>query len=100
MKRILAVATIIAAGALFPSLAKGEDCKPACSSGSSCCVMQYSNGTYGKPYCKTGSCYTTSNVSPLKISREIDASAIKDTMAVKPANQLPADQKDKRTSKP
>jgi hypothetical protein len=52
---------------------KSVDCNPACGQGQSCCVMQYSNGTYSAPYCKTGSCYTTANKTPLKDAKEVDA---------------------------
>jgi hypothetical protein len=78
MKKNLAYVYVIALGMLFPTVAMSADCHPACGSGQSCCVMQYSNGTYGAPYCKNGSCYTSSTKQSLKNARELDASKFKE----------------------
>jgi len=73
MKNVFSTLCAIAIAMLVPSVAKSQNCNPACSQGQSCCVMQYSNGTYSAPYCKTGSCYTTANKTPLKDAKEVDA---------------------------
>jgi hypothetical protein len=77
MNKLLLVVYVAAMGLLFSSFAMAADCKPACGTGQSCCVMQYSNGTYGSPYCKTGSCYTAKTNQPLKDVKEIDATNFK-----------------------
>jgi hypothetical protein len=74
MKKVISAVWVLAFAAFFPSLAMAQGCNPACSSGSSCCVMQYSNGTYGKPYCKQGSCYTSLSKKSLTGVKELDVS--------------------------
>jgi hypothetical protein len=58
--------------------AGSSSCNPACGQGQSCCVVQYSNGTYGPPYCKTGSCYTSAKKQSLKNAKELDAASLKE----------------------
>jgi hypothetical protein len=75
MKNILA-AVVIGVSLPAVALAQAPTCRPPCVTGSSCCVVQYSNGQYSSPYCKSGSCYNTkSDISKfLENAKEIPAS--------------------------
>jgi hypothetical protein len=74
MKRVFAALCVLAVGLLSPTVAMCADCHPACGQGQVCCVMQYSNGTYSSPYCKSGnSCYTSFTKQSLKNAKELDA---------------------------
>jgi hypothetical protein len=78
MNKLFAAVCVVAFGVLLPKIAVSQDCNPACGQGQVCCVMQYSNGTYSSPYCKTGnSCYTSATKKPLK-AKELDAAEAKD----------------------
>lgn len=77
MKKAFAAVCAVAIGVLLPTVMSGQDCNPACGQGQSCCVMQYSNGTHSAPYCKTGSCYTAAQKQPLKDTKELDATTLK-----------------------
>jgi hypothetical protein len=76
LSRTLAVVGLIS---LFPAMAMAQQCNPACGTGQSCCVMQYSNGTHSSPYCKSGSCYTMEK--QLRGSKESLVSQVKNYKA-------------------
>jgi len=53
------------------------DCNPPCGQSQSCCVIQYPDGTYSAPFCKSGSCYTSTNKKCLVKAKELDLKKLK-----------------------
>lgn len=99
MKRIVAVCLPAVLYALISASALSQcpsTCTPACGQGQSCCVMQYSNGTYSCPYCKSGSCYTSTSKLSLKDTKELDLSALKESTTA--SKQEPAEVHEKSTA--
>jgi hypothetical protein len=94
MNKLLPAVCVIAFGMLFPKVAVSQNCNPACGQGQVCCVMQYSNGTYSSPYCKTGnSCYTSATKKPLT-AKELDVAEPKDN-----STSSKTDKKDSKATK-
>lgn len=82
-------AAIAIAGSIAPRLAFGQERCGAgtCVNGTHCCVIQYSNGTYSRPFCKSGSCYSSAREGQpfLPRAKELDISKV-------PADKLPGAQ--------
>jgi hypothetical protein len=98
MNKLFAAVFVISVGMLFTSTAVGQStCNPACGQGQSCCVMQYSNGTYSAPYCKTGSCFTSASKRPLQNAKELDATERKEQPDTKAKDAKAKDAKGKDT---
>lgn len=80
MKRPLIAMTVI----MFPAVASAyPTCVPECVGGNAayCCVMQYSNGTYGPPYCRLDGC------------NHISAQGLPQVAKILPASQVPPEAK-------
>jgi len=57
--------------------APGQECRPACGEGQSCCVIQYSDDSHSGPFCKNGSCYTSATGELLKKVKEVDVGVLR-----------------------